>query len=87
MRGADLFVVDGIVHADFCQRHPRGGKHEDGDGVPRTFATKHLTIEGARHLADDLDVGTHRVVHTAHFVPPDRAFAEDIAVDGDELST
>jgi phosphoribosyl 1,2-cyclic phosphate phosphodiesterase len=86
MAGAHALVVDGIVHAGFCERHPRGGRHEDADGVPRTFASKHMTFEGARALADDLDVAEYRIVHASHFVPPDLAFASDVAVDGEVLT-
>jgi phosphoribosyl 1,2-cyclic phosphate phosphodiesterase len=86
MAGADALVVDGIVHAGFCERHPRGGRHEDADGVPRTFASKHMTFTGARALAADLDVTDYRIVHVSHFVPPELAFASDIAVDGEILT-
>ena len=85
LRGADLALVEGIVHADLCAHHPAGGDHEDADGVPRTFGTKHMTLTGARALADDLDVEDYRIVHTAHFVPPEHAFADDIAVDGEQF--
>jgi len=85
LRDADLALVEGIVHADLCDHHPAGGDHEDADGVPRTFGTKHMTLTGARALADDLDADRYRIVHTAHFVPPDEAFAEDIAVDGERF--
>jgi phosphoribosyl 1,2-cyclic phosphate phosphodiesterase len=85
LRGADLLVTDGIVHAAFCERHPRGGKHHDNDGVPRTFGTKHMTFEGARALAADLDADRHRIVHVSHFAPPEEAFGEDCAVDGEQF--
>ncbi len=81
----DLLVADGIVHAGFCDRHPRGGQHFDDDGVPRTFGTKHMTFEGARALATDLDADTLRVVHVSHFPPPERAFGDQLAVDGESF--
>lgn len=85
LRGADLGIVEGIVHADFCEGHPAGGDHPDERGVPRTFGTKHMTLTGSRALADDLAVDDYRIVHTAHFVPPEHAFAEDVAVDGERF--
>ena len=80
----DLLVADGIVHADFCERHPRGGKHHDDDGVPRTFGTKHMTFEGARALGAELDADRLRIVHVSHFPPPDVAFGDALAVDGEQ---
>jgi phosphoribosyl 1,2-cyclic phosphate phosphodiesterase len=82
----DLLIADGIVHAEFCDRHPRGGQHHDDDGVPRTFGTKHMTFEGARALAADLDADRHRIVHISHFPPPERAFGDDLAVDGERYT-
>ncbi|MFC7133011.1 MULTISPECIES: MBL fold metallo-hydrolase [Salinibaculum] len=79
----DLLVADGIVHAEFCERHPRGGQHHDADGVPRTFGTKHMTVDGARALAEDLNADRFRAVHVSHFVPADRAFEDPFAVDGE----
>jgi phosphoribosyl 1,2-cyclic phosphate phosphodiesterase len=81
----DLLIADGIVHADFCERHPRGGQHY-ADGVARTFGTKHMTFEGARALAADLDAGTLRVVHVSHFPLPSEAFGSDLAVDGEQFT-
>ena len=85
LRGADLGIVEGIVHAELCEHHPAGGDHYDESGVPRTFGTKHMTLTGARALAADLDLGEYRIVHTAHFVPPEQAFADDVAVDGERF--
>ena len=85
LRGADLGIVEGIVHAELCEHHPAGGDHYDDEGVPRTFGTKHMTLTGARALADDLAVEDYRIVHTAHFVPAAEAFAEDVAVDGERF--
>jgi phosphoribosyl 1,2-cyclic phosphate phosphodiesterase len=82
----DLLVADGLVHSDFCDRHPRGGKHFDENGTPRTFGTKHMTFEGARALADDLDADDLRVVHVSHFAPPERAFGDPLAVDGEQFT-
>jgi len=85
LRGSDLLVTDGIVHAGFCDRHRLGGKHPDDDGIPRTFGTKHMTFEGARALATELDADRHRIVHVSHFPPPEEAFGEDLAVDGEQF--
>ena len=85
LRGADLAVVEGIVHAEFCEDHHAGGDHYDESGVPRTFGSKHMTLTGARALADDLSVDDYRIVHVAHFVPPDEAFVDDVAVDGERF--
>jgi phosphoribosyl 1,2-cyclic phosphate phosphodiesterase len=82
----DLLVADGIAHAGFCDRHPRGGTHHDDDGVPRTFGTKHMTFEGAHALADDLDADRLRIVHISHFPPPERAFGDALAVDGERYT-
>jgi phosphoribosyl 1,2-cyclic phosphate phosphodiesterase len=81
---SDLFLVDGIVPASLCEHHPLGGKHHDESGVPRTFGTKHMTREGALSLAEELDAGTTRLVHTAHYYPADEAFEEPLAVDGEQ---
>jgi phosphoribosyl 1,2-cyclic phosphate phosphodiesterase len=79
----DLFLADAIVPASFCEHHSLGGKHPDDDGTPRTFGTKHMTREGALSLAADLDAAQTRLVHVAHFVPVEEAFAEPYAVDGE----
>lgn len=79
----DLLLADGIVPASLCDYHPLGGDHEDADGVPRTFGTKHMTVEGALSLGEELDASETRVVHVSHFVPADEAFAEPLAVDGE----
>jgi len=79
----DLLLADGIVPASLCEHHPLGGTHEDAEGVPRTFGTKHMTKEGALALGEALDAGQTRVVHAAHFYPADEAFADDVAVDGE----
>ncbi|WP_299237274.1 MBL fold metallo-hydrolase [Natronomonas sp.] len=82
----DLLFVDGIVPASNAQYHPLGGDHADADGTYRTFGTKHMTIEGARALADDLDAAEYRLVHLSHYIPAERAFAEDMAVDGERFT-
>ena len=79
----DLLLADGIVPARFCEYHPMGGKDEGPDGTPYTFGTKHMTREGALALADDLDAAETRLVHLAHYYPPEEAFAEPLAVDGE----
>jgi phosphoribosyl 1,2-cyclic phosphate phosphodiesterase len=82
----DLLLADGIVNAALCEHHPRGGQHHDDDGVPRTFGTKHMTFEGARALADDLDADRVRVVHVSHFPPAEVAFGDALAVDGERYT-
>ncbi|KAB7514535.1 MBL fold metallo-hydrolase [Halosegnis rubeus] len=84
LSGADLLLADGITPASRCQYHPLGGDHHDDDGVPRTFGTKHMTIEGARDLAAELDADRYRVLHVSHFTPADRAFEDPLAVDGEQ---
>lgn len=79
----DLLLADGIVTADLCEHHPAGGTHFDDDGVPRTFGTKHMTVEGAVALGDDLGAEETRVVHVSHFLDADRAFEAPLAVDGE----
>jgi phosphoribosyl 1,2-cyclic phosphate phosphodiesterase len=86
LSGADLALVEGLVHAEACKFHPKGGAHRDDEGVPRTFGTKHMTLSGARDFATDIEAADYRIVHTAHFVPADRAFDDDIAVDGERFS-
>jgi len=81
---ADLLLADGIVPARFCEHHPLGGS-DVRDGVPHTFGTKHMTFEGARALADDLDAADYRLVHVSHFPTPEEAFGDDLAVDGERF--
>jgi len=83
MRDPDLLLADGIVPAHLADYHPKGGRHLDSEGVPRTFGTKHMTREGALALGDDLDADETRVVHAAHYYPADEAFADEIALDGE----
>jgi phosphoribosyl 1,2-cyclic phosphate phosphodiesterase len=83
MRDPDLFLADGIVPAHLTPHHPQGGAHEDADGVPRTFGTKHMTREGALALGEELGASETRVVHVSHFYPEDEAFADELAVDGE----
>ncbi|MFB6150722.1 MAG: MBL fold metallo-hydrolase [Haloarculaceae archaeon] len=79
----DLLLADGIVTAAECETHPYGGAHHDADGVPRTFGTKHMTVEGAVALGDELAAGTTRAVHVSHYVDADAAFEDPMAVDGE----
>jgi phosphoribosyl 1,2-cyclic phosphate phosphodiesterase len=79
----DLLLADAIAPAKFCEHHPLGGSHHDGDGVPHTFGTKHMTREGALALADELSASETRLVHVSHFFPAGEAFAEPLAVDGE----
>lgn len=80
---ADLLLADAIVPAALCDRHPRGGAHHDANGVPRTFGSKHMTREGALDLANRLDTERTRLVHAAHYYPPEEAFETPLAVDGE----
>ncbi|SDB98771.1 MBL fold metallo-hydrolase [Natrinema hispanicum] len=80
----DLLLADGIVPADLCEYHPIGGRHEDAEGIPRTFGTKHMTREGALAMAEELNADRTRLVHLAHYYPADEAFEEPLAVDGEE---
>ncbi|MFC4542647.1 MBL fold metallo-hydrolase [Halosolutus amylolyticus] len=80
----DLLLADAIVPADLCEYHPIGGRHEGPDGVPRTFGTKHMTREGALALADELGADRTRLVHLAHYYPAEEAFAEPLAIDGEQ---
>jgi len=84
LAGADLLLADGITTADRCDAHPQGGSHHAPDGTPRTFGTKHMTVEGAVRTGERLDAGETRVVHVGHFVSPERAFEEPLAVDGEQ---
>jgi phosphoribosyl 1,2-cyclic phosphate phosphodiesterase len=86
LRDPDLLLADAIVPAAYCEHHPAGGAHHDEDGIPRTFGTKHMTREGALALADDLNAGEARLVHLSHFYPPAEAFADPLAVDGEEYA-
>ena len=85
LRGADLLFVDGIVPAKFSKHHPVGGDHPGPDGVYRTFGAKHMTIEGARAMADDLGADDYRLVHLSHYIPAAEAFDDDMAVDGERF--
>ena len=86
LRDADLLFVDGIVPAKYCEYHPLGGAHPADDGTFRTFGTKHMTIEGARALADDLSPAEYRLVHLSHYTPAGEAFDDDMAVDGERFT-
>lgn len=79
----DLLLADAIVPAHLCDRHPLGGSHHNSDGIPQTFGSKHMTREGALAISDRLDAKETRLVHAAHFYPPDEAFEDPLAVDGE----
>ena len=79
----DLLLADAIVPAHLCEHHPAGGDHHDSDGVPRTFATKHMTREGALAMAAELGAEQTRLVHVSHFFPAEEAFCEPLATDGE----
>ncbi|WP_181690909.1 MBL fold metallo-hydrolase [Natronomonas sp. LN261] len=85
LRDPDLFFADGIVSATHAEHHPAGGDHADDGGTYRTFGSKHMTIEGARALAGDLDADTYRLVHLSHYIPAEAAFETDMAVDGEQF--
>jgi phosphoribosyl 1,2-cyclic phosphate phosphodiesterase len=84
LAGADLLLADGIVPANLCEYHPKGGAHHDENGVPRTFGTKHMTRRGAISMAEELDAEQVRLVHCSHRFPADEAFEEPLAVDGEQ---
>ncbi|MEF8807672.1 MBL fold metallo-hydrolase [Natronomonas sp.] len=86
LRNPDLLFADGIVPAKYCEYHPAGGDHADEEGVYRTFGTKHMTIEGARALAEDLDADDYLLVHLSHYIPAEDAFDDDMAVDGETFT-
>ena len=85
LRDADLLLADAIVPAAMCEKHPLGGRHEDEDGVPRSFGTKHLTREGALALAEELDAEAVRLVHLSHRYPVEEAFGPKLGVDGEQI--
>ncbi|ACV12380.1 beta-lactamase domain protein [Halorhabdus utahensis DSM 12940] len=85
LAGADLLLVDGILPADRCDTHPAGGSHHDDEGVPMTYGSKHMTIEGAQRLSEELDAGELRIVHLSHYLPVETAFDVPLAVDGERF--
>ena len=85
LRDPELLFADGIVPSKHSEHHPAGGDHPDEDGVYRTFGTKHMTIEGARALSEDLGAEEHRLVHLSHYIDADEAFDDDMAVDGERF--
>ncbi len=86
LSGADLLLADGIVPAHLAEHHPIGGAHYTADGIARTFGSKHMTREGALAVAEELDATRTRLVHIAHYYPEDEAFAEPLALDGEQYS-
>ncbi|MEF8758015.1 MAG: MBL fold metallo-hydrolase [Halobacteriales archaeon] len=80
---ADLLLADGIVPASVCEHTSLPCRDRDENGVPRTYGSKHMTREGALALGDELNAGTTRIVHAAHYYPADEAFEDPIAVDGE----
>jgi phosphoribosyl 1,2-cyclic phosphate phosphodiesterase len=79
----DLLLADAIVPAHLCASHPAGGRHENADGTPYTFGSKHMTREGALALAEELGAERTRLVHLAHYYPVNEAFEAPLAVDGE----
>jgi phosphoribosyl 1,2-cyclic phosphate phosphodiesterase len=86
LRDADLLFADGIVPAKHSEYHPAGGAHPADDGTYRTFGTKHMTIEGARAMAEELRAADYRIVHLSHYIPAAEAFDDDMAVDGEQFT-
>jgi len=84
LSGADLLLAEAIVHAGFVE-DPSYGDHYHDD-VPYTFASKHMTFEGGRAMAAELDAVAYRLVHVSHFPPPELAFGTDLAVDGERFT-
>ncbi len=46
-----------------------------------------MTLPGARDFAAEIEADDYRIVHIAHYVPADRAFADDIGLDGEQVSS
>lgn len=86
LAGGDLLLADGILPADRCGSHPAGGSHHDDAGVPMTYGSKHMTIEGATALIAELDPDESRIVHLSHYLPAESAFDLPLAVDGERFS-
>jgi phosphoribosyl 1,2-cyclic phosphate phosphodiesterase len=85
LQGADLLLAEAIVPASMCEKHPLGGRHENEDGVPRSFGTKHMTREGALEMADTLDADQVRLVHLSHRYPVEEAFGPKLGVDRETI--
>ncbi len=85
LRGADLLIAEAIVPASMCEHHPLGGRHENEDGVPRSFGTKHMTREGATEMAEILEADQVRFVHLSHRYPVEEAFGPRMAIDGEQI--
>jgi phosphoribosyl 1,2-cyclic phosphate phosphodiesterase len=85
LRNADLLLADAIVPAALCEKHPLGGRHEDEDGVPQSFGTKHMTREGALAMVEELDPEDYRLVHLSHRYPVAAAFGPKLGVDGEQI--
>ena len=86
LRDPDLFLADAIVPAHLSDMHPAGGDHHDEEGTPRTFARKHMTREGALHMAEEIGADRTRLVHVSHFYPAAEAFEEPLATDGERYT-
>jgi phosphoribosyl 1,2-cyclic phosphate phosphodiesterase len=85
LRDPDLLFADALVPSKHSKHHPLGGAHPDGNGIFRTFGDKHMTVEGARALAERLDADDYRLVHLSHYIPAEEAFDDDMAVDGERF--
>ena len=92
--GADLLVVESLVPASIEGKWPTNRLsrrsaptwgHRDGEGTPRSLQGSHLTHEGALALADEIDAKRVRLVHASHYYPPERAFSDPVARDGERL--
>jgi len=84
LSGGDLLLAEAIVHAGFIDDPSYGDDYHDG--VPYTFAGKHMTFEGGRAMAVELEPDAYRLVHVSHFPPPELAFGDDLAVDGERFT-
>jgi phosphoribosyl 1,2-cyclic phosphate phosphodiesterase len=82
LRDADLLLVDAIIPTSAIVDEEKASDFHDG--VPYTFAGKHMTHAGAQATVEELTPAAHRFVHAAHFYPADEAFADPLAVDGEQ---
>jgi len=90
--GPDLLIAESLVPASVGGEWPtdRPGRkstptwnHRDSEGTPRSLRGSHLTHEGALALADDLDANRVRLTHASHYYPPEKAFSDPVARDGE----
>lgn len=88
----DLLIAESLVPASVESEWPadRPGRksrptwdHRDPEGVPRSLRGSHLTHEGALALGRDLDATRVRLTHASHYYPPEQAFSDPMARDGE----